>query len=97
MSRQQSSGGRRAPLPPSPLRAEPLRTGLVDALAVRFDVPVMAVVEGAGYDKTTALAQAIRANDTAPRGIDAWWSTPCRVRRHLQTGRRRATTPPRHL
>jgi hypothetical protein len=44
MSRQQSSGGRRAPLPPSPLRGELVRTGLVDALAVRFDVSVMAVV-----------------------------------------------------
>jgi hypothetical protein len=44
---------------------------LVDALAVRFDVPVMAMVAGAVYGKTTALTQAIRANDTAPRGIDA--------------------------
>jgi hypothetical protein len=68
---EQSCGGRRAPLPLSPLRGEPLRTGLVDALAVRFDVPVMAVVEGAEYGMTTALTQAIRANDTAPRGIDA--------------------------
>ncbi len=71
MRRQQSCGGRRAPLPPSPLRGELVRTRLVDALAVRFDVPVMAVVAGAGYGKTTALTQAIRANDTAPRGIDA--------------------------
>src|SRR5262245_1248707 len=72
MSRQQSSGGRRAPLPPSALRDELVRTRLVDALAARFDVPVMAVVAGAGFGKTTALAQALRANDAAPRGVDVW-------------------------
>ena len=72
MSRQQSPGGRRAPLPPSPLRDELVRARLLDALAARFDVPVTAVVAGAGFGKTTALAQAIRANDAAPRGIDAW-------------------------
>ena len=72
MSRQQSPGGRRAPLPPSPLHDELVRARLLEALAARFDVPVTAVVAGAGFGKTTALAQAIRANDAAPRGIDAW-------------------------
>src|SRR5262245_40170772 len=72
MSRQQSSGGRRAPLPPAPLRDELVRSRLVELLAVRYDVPVTTVVAGAGFGKTTALAQAIRANDAAPRGIDAW-------------------------
>lgn len=35
-------------------------------------MPVTVVVAGAGFGKTTALSQAIRANDAAPRGIDAW-------------------------
>ncbi len=59
-------------MPPSPLDDELVRTHLLEALAARFDVPVTAVVAGAGFGKTTALAQAIRANDAAPRGIDAW-------------------------
>ena len=45
---------------------------LLEVLAVRFDEPVTVVVAGAGFGKTTALAQAMRANDAAPRGIDAW-------------------------
>jgi ATP/maltotriose-dependent transcriptional regulator MalT/DNA-binding SARP family transcriptional activator len=32
------------------------------------------MVAGAGFGKTTALAQAIRANDAAPRGFDVWVS-----------------------
>ena len=59
-------------MPPSPLDDELVRTHLLEALAGRFDVPVTAVVAGAGFGKTTALAQAIRANDAAPRGIDVW-------------------------
>ena len=64
--------GRRAPYPPSPLLDELVRVRLVEALAGRFDVPITVVVAGAGFGKTTALAQAIRANDAAPRGIDTW-------------------------
>jgi ATP/maltotriose-dependent transcriptional regulator MalT/DNA-binding SARP family transcriptional activator len=69
---QQSFGGRRAPLPPSPLKDEIVRARLVETLAARFDVPLTVLVAAAGFGKTTALAQAIRANDAAPRGIDAW-------------------------
>jgi LuxR family transcriptional regulator, maltose regulon positive regulatory protein len=72
VSSQHPPGGRRVTLPPSPLHDELVRARLVEALAARFDVPVTAVVAGAGFGKTTALAQAIRANDAAPRGIDAW-------------------------
>jgi LuxR family maltose regulon positive regulatory protein len=72
VSRKQSPDGRRAPLPPSPLDDELIRPHLVEVLAARFDVPVTAVVAGAGFGKTTALAQAIRANEASPRGIDAW-------------------------
>ncbi len=64
--------GRRAPYPPSPLRDELVRVRLVEALVGRFDVPITVVVAGAGFGKTTALAQAIRANDAEPRGVDAW-------------------------
>ena len=67
-----SPGGRRSPLPPSPLADELVRARVLDALANRFDEPVTVVVAGAGFGKTTALAQAIRANDAAPRGVDAW-------------------------
>ncbi len=59
-------------MPPSPLRDELVRTRLVEAFAARFDIPITAIVAGAGFGKTTALAQAIRANDAAPRGIDTW-------------------------
>ena len=72
MSRPQHAGGRRAPLPPAPLRDELVRVRLVDALATRFDVPITALVAGAGFGKTTAIAQALRANDATPRGIDVW-------------------------
>jgi LuxR family transcriptional regulator, maltose regulon positive regulatory protein len=68
------ASGRRAPLPPSPLQTEVVRTQVLEALTRRFDVPITIVVAGAGFGKTTALAQAIRANDAAPRGIDAWVS-----------------------
>jgi LuxR family maltose regulon positive regulatory protein len=45
---------------------------LCDVLSRRFDVPVVTLVAGAGFGKTTAIAQAMRVNDGAPRGIDAW-------------------------
>jgi DNA-binding SARP family transcriptional activator len=51
---------------------ELVRAHLLGALAARFDAPVTVVVAGAGFGKTTMLAQAIRANEAAPRGIDAW-------------------------
>ena len=67
-----SPGGRRAPLPPSPLEGELVRPRLLELLATRFDEPVTLMVAGAGFGKTTTLAQSIRANQAAPRGIDAW-------------------------
>ena len=59
-------------MPPSPLQAEIVRGRVLEALSGRFDMPVTVVVAGAGFGKTTALAQAIRANEASPRGIDAW-------------------------
>jgi len=67
-----SADGRRAPVPPSPLQAEIVRGRVLEALSGRFDTPVTVVVAGAGFGKTTALAQAIRANEASPRGVDAW-------------------------
>src|SRR5262249_40250092 len=46
--------------PPSTLSAEVVRTRLLSALTARFDRSVSSIVAGAGFGKTTLLAQAIR-------------------------------------
>jgi DNA-binding SARP family transcriptional activator len=51
-----------------------VRPRLLDQLARRFSVPVTVVVAGAGFGKSTLLAQALRANEADPRGVDAWVS-----------------------
>ena len=63
---------RRAPEPPTPVPDELVRAPLLDAAAGRFDAAVTTVVAGAGFGKTTLLAQAVRANLASPRGVDAW-------------------------
>lgn len=63
---------RRSPAPPVPSPGEVVRAALVEQLARRFGVPLTVVVAGAGFGKSTALAQAIRANLADPRGVDAW-------------------------
>ena len=68
------SRDRRTPLPPAALVDELPRARLVERLAARFDADVTLVVAGAGFGKTIALAQAMRSNATAPRGIDVWVS-----------------------
>ncbi|MFJ8959469.1 hypothetical protein ACIRG5_08750 [Lentzea sp. NPDC102401] len=57
---------------PRPLDVELARPRLVDRLRGRWCRPVTLVTAGAGFGKTTALAQAVRANLLEPRGIDAW-------------------------
>lgn len=57
---------------PRPLDVELPRLRLVDRLRARWSRPVTLVVAGAGFGKTTALAQAVRANLLEPRGIDVW-------------------------
>jgi serine protease len=57
---------------PRPLDVELPRLRLVDRLRQRWTQPVTFVVAGPGFGKTTALAQAVRANLLEPRGIDAW-------------------------
>lgn len=51
-----------------------VRGRLLTLLAGRFERPVTTLVAGAGFGKTTLLAQAMRQNLTAPLGIDAWVS-----------------------
>ncbi|MDD9371534.1 MAG: hypothetical protein PV358_15560, partial [Acidimicrobiales bacterium] len=65
---------RRAPEPPAPVPDELVRGPLLDVVARRFDAAVTTVVAGAGFGKTTLLAQALRANVASPRGVDAWVS-----------------------
>ncbi|MEV6717109.1 hypothetical protein AB0M48_34345 [Lentzea sp. NPDC051208] len=57
---------------PRPLDVELPRWRLVDRLRRRWTSPITLVVAGPGFGKTTALAQAVRANLLEPRGIDAW-------------------------
>jgi DNA-binding SARP family transcriptional activator len=49
-----------------------LRPRLVEALAERWNRRVVVVAAGAGFGKTTVLAQALHENRLAPRGIDRW-------------------------
>src|SRR5262245_9261543 len=67
-------GGRRAPAPPPALHGELVRSRLLEQMARRFAVPVTVVVAGAGFGKSTLLAQAIRANQAEPLGLDVWVS-----------------------
>lgn len=59
---------------PRALDVELPRMRLVQLLEGRWDRPVTLLVAGPGFGKTTVLAQAIRAHQAAPRGIDAWVS-----------------------
>lgn len=59
---------------PQPVSAELVRTELVERLQQRFNTTATTVVAGAGFGKTTTVAQAVRANAVAPLGIDAWVS-----------------------
>src|SRR6516164_9606151 len=59
---------------PRALDVEILRPRLVRLLEGRWDRPVTLLVAGPGFGKTTALAQAVRASQVAPRGIDVWVS-----------------------
>jgi LuxR family transcriptional regulator, maltose regulon positive regulatory protein len=65
---------RQSPGPPVTLAGEVSRGRLLSVLGGRFERPVTTVVAGAGFGKTTLLAQAMRQNLAAPVGIDAWVS-----------------------
>ena len=59
---------------PRVLDVELPRMRLVRLLEGRWDRPVTLLVAGPGFGKTTVLAQAVRAHQAAPRGIDVWVS-----------------------
>src|SRR5689334_6429574 len=59
---------------PRALDVELPRLRLVQRLEGRWDRPVTLLVAGPGFGKTTVLAQAVRAHQAAPRGIDVWVS-----------------------
>src|SRR6478672_1049764 len=59
---------------PRALDIEIPRLRLVRLLEGRWDRPVTLLVAGPGFGKTTVLAQAVRAHQAAPRGIDVWLS-----------------------
>ena len=59
---------------PRPLDVELPRLRLIRRLEERWERPVTLVIAGAGFGKTTVLAQAVRAHQLAPRGIEAWVS-----------------------
>jgi len=72
-----SPAGAQLPRPfglPRALDVEIPRLRLVRLLEGRWDRPVTLLVAGPGFGKTTVLAQAVRAHQAAPRGIDVWVS-----------------------
>ena len=54
------------------MRPALLRPRLIELLAGRWDHPVAVLRAGAGFGKTTALGQMVRANVMAPVGADRW-------------------------
>ena len=59
---------------PRALDVEIPRMRLVRLPRGRWDRPVTLLVAGPGFGKTIVLAQAVRAHQVAPRGIDVWVS-----------------------
>ena len=55
-----------------PLPDEIVRPRLLDRLEDRWTHPVTVIQAGAGFGKSTLLAQAVRANSLAPTGIEVW-------------------------
>ena len=58
--------------PPAPGATEVVRPRLLEPLARRFELRLVTIEAGAGFGKTTLLAQATGENRLAPRGRDAW-------------------------
>lgn len=59
---------------PTSGRPELLRARLLARVQQRWKVPVVVVIAGAGFGKTTLLAQARSENLLDPRGLDCWLS-----------------------
>jgi DNA-binding SARP family transcriptional activator len=51
-----------------------VRAAVLDRLAARWDRSVTIVVAGAGFGKSVAIGQAVRANRAEPRGVEGWVS-----------------------
>jgi DNA-binding SARP family transcriptional activator len=51
-----------------------VRSALLDRLEARWDHTVTTVVAGAGFGKSVAVGQAMRANRARPRGVEGWLS-----------------------
>lgn len=58
--------------PPRPSRPLVRRSNLLRQLQRRWDHPVTVIVAGAGFGKSSLLAQALDENALAPRGDDCW-------------------------
>jgi LuxR family transcriptional regulator, maltose regulon positive regulatory protein len=54
-----------------------VRSAVLDLLEARWDRTVTTVVAGAGFGKSVAIGQAMRANRARPRGVEGW--TSCRA------------------
>jgi DNA-binding SARP family transcriptional activator len=54
-----------------------VRAAVLERLAGRWDRTVTTVVAGAGFGKSVAIGQALRANRAEPRGVEGWVS--CRA------------------
>ncbi len=70
--RAASPGDQRYAGLPWPIADELARPQLVARLAGRWRAPLTLVVAGAGFGKSTTLAQAVRADALAPSGIEGW-------------------------
>ena len=57
---------------PSALPGEVVRAAVLDRLAERWRVPVTTIVAGAGFGKSTVLAQAIRLHQSTPEGVEGY-------------------------
>ena len=58
--------------PPRPGRPLVRRSDLLRRVQRRWDRPVTVIVAGAGFGKSSLLAQAVDENTLAPRGDDCW-------------------------
>jgi LuxR family transcriptional regulator, maltose regulon positive regulatory protein len=59
--------------PPQPARALLRRSHLLRRLDARWDKRITLLLAGAGFGKTSLLAQAVEENLQAPRGDDRWF------------------------
>src|SRR5664279_5405502 len=58
--------------PPQPVRGLVTRPRLLALVGQRFERRLVVVVGGAGFGKSTLLAQAVAENRLDPRGVDVW-------------------------